>query len=743
MPNGDTTRKILRIAFLLLGAALPAAGQGGFTTVTGTVTDPNGLKYACGAITAQLITAGGASPTLNGGSFTTQTSPVSLGCPTTPGTGAPGSFVMRLADSGVIVPGTTTWKFTVNMTPGIAPPAGTGPQSFSFTTAINCGTNTPSTCTSNQMDISIPLSAGAPALSNASGTGFPVTTPVTVGSGGSITTTGTGTITATNIPSTAYSLSVSGSTITATSNGAGATVTGTDLAVVLNTAMANVSSTCGRFFFKNGIYKISSNTAGPAGAYSAITYGIGIPAAVVAGTSYCEWQFEGEAAPSFLGTSGLTSGVIWDVQSAALPGATVLFAAVFKLPDTGTTYDSTSLVFKNMAVRFPSNQRGCERAIWPREAGQVSYNNVIAWGTTGVLPGTLAPVPGSCGMVGLSTTAALKNQIQFFENTTVAGFDIPYDFSMDHNVGVSVLSQFNNTAACFACTIGGFGYGSAAQQVSSMVNFDDSTNASGVVLGAGAFQGSRLDFFGYSAEFIASPWQSRTTAAWSEANSGYTAGIIYYQILNNEIPVSKFFTSGGVNFQGFESNGNANIALTPGLDNFTRPNAASIGLPWLNYNGGICNASLSGNTAVGNAGSSVCLWSPQVINPDQFSKITVSVNALINSAVVRQNGAVLTYYDYACITGTGRELRKRVAGTFTVLGGPTGSCVAGDSMEVRVIGSNFWAYYTHTGVTTLDFVASDATITSGLPGIALGNASDTISAWSGGSFPTMHGTDSI
>jgi len=140
-------------------------GQGGFTTVTGTITDPNGLKYSCGTISAQLVTAGGASATLNGGGFTTQTSPIGLGCPTSPGTGAPGSFTMRLADSGVIVPSNTTWRFTVNMTPGIAPPAGTGPQSFTVTTAINCSTNTPATCTANAMDISTLLSAAALALS--------------------------------------------------------------------------------------------------------------------------------------------------------------------------------------------------------------------------------------------------------------------------------------------------------------------------------------------------------------------------------------------------------------------------------------------------------------------------------------------------------------------------------------------------------------------------------------------------
>jgi hypothetical protein len=197
---GGSTIAAVRFAFLfafLVSSFVPLArAQGGFTTVTGTITDPNGLKYACGTISAQLVTAGGASPTLNGGGFTTQTSPIALGCPTSPGSGAPGSFAMRLADSGVINPSNTTWRFTVNMSPGIAPPAGTGPQSFTVTTAINCGTNTPATCTSNVIDISTLLSASAPALSNTSGsgTGFPVTTPVTVGSGGSINISGSGSI---------------------------------------------------------------------------------------------------------------------------------------------------------------------------------------------------------------------------------------------------------------------------------------------------------------------------------------------------------------------------------------------------------------------------------------------------------------------------------------------------------------------------------------------------------------------
>src|SRR5271163_1680932 len=135
-------RKILLTLGVFLMCALTARGQGGFTTVTGTITGAtDGLVWSCGTIAAQLITAGGPSPTLNGGGFSTSTSPVALGCPGTNSVPA-GSFSIRLADSGVIVPSNTTWQFTVSIAPGIAPPAGTGPQSFTYTTAINCSTNT-------------------------------------------------------------------------------------------------------------------------------------------------------------------------------------------------------------------------------------------------------------------------------------------------------------------------------------------------------------------------------------------------------------------------------------------------------------------------------------------------------------------------------------------------------------------------------------------------------------------------
>lgn len=103
---------------------LTATAWAQFTTVSGTVTDPNGLPYANGTITATLISS--ASPTLNGFAYTPPTQPVGLS--------TAGSFTMRLGDNTVLLPGGTTWNFLVCSALGTVQPAGgKGPVCFSVT----------------------------------------------------------------------------------------------------------------------------------------------------------------------------------------------------------------------------------------------------------------------------------------------------------------------------------------------------------------------------------------------------------------------------------------------------------------------------------------------------------------------------------------------------------------------------------------------------------------------------------
>jgi hypothetical protein len=146
---------ICGLILLASSLLLPASSSAQFTLVSGTVTDPNGIVYANGTINATLITPGGGpGATLNGASFNQYPGPFQMD-----GTG---SFIFRLPDNNVVQPPGTQWKFTVNIAPGILPPAGTGPQSFSVTLTI---TGSIQSITSN-------LNALAPKLANGLGGSF-------------------------------------------------------------------------------------------------------------------------------------------------------------------------------------------------------------------------------------------------------------------------------------------------------------------------------------------------------------------------------------------------------------------------------------------------------------------------------------------------------------------------------------------------------------------------------------------
>jgi hypothetical protein len=135
------------IPFLVLPPAL-AFGQ--FTTVTGTVIDPNGIPYSQGTITAQLVIAG-VTPTLNGGGFSMTGSA---------GLDNSGNFTMRLVSSTSMSPN-LQWSFTVCSAKGTVNPAiGTGSQ---------CFTPAAITITGSSQSISTQLQAAALALTNTTG----------------------------------------------------------------------------------------------------------------------------------------------------------------------------------------------------------------------------------------------------------------------------------------------------------------------------------------------------------------------------------------------------------------------------------------------------------------------------------------------------------------------------------------------------------------------------------------------
>jgi hypothetical protein len=142
---------IRRILFLVLLFRVAAFAQ--FTTVTGTVTDPNGLAYTFGTISPTLVSSG--SPTLSGLAYTPPTQPTGLNLQ--------GSFTMRLADVSVLSPGSSTWSFHVCSAVGTVSPAfGKGPVCFDVTGISISGAS---------QDIGATLSASALALTSPFGAG--------------------------------------------------------------------------------------------------------------------------------------------------------------------------------------------------------------------------------------------------------------------------------------------------------------------------------------------------------------------------------------------------------------------------------------------------------------------------------------------------------------------------------------------------------------------------------------------
>jgi hypothetical protein len=139
-----------------------AAAQ--FTTVTGTVTDPNGLPYANGTIVPILVIPSGAgSPTLSGAGYAPPIQPTGLD--------KTGSFTMNLADNTVLQPAGTKWNFTVCSAGGtIQPAGGKGPVCFSLAAPI--------TISGSSQSISANLNAVALALSGISTAGVTGGNPV-------------------------------------------------------------------------------------------------------------------------------------------------------------------------------------------------------------------------------------------------------------------------------------------------------------------------------------------------------------------------------------------------------------------------------------------------------------------------------------------------------------------------------------------------------------------------------------
>lgn len=128
-------RAVLRFILfcgIVLGGALTAQAQCNYTQVSATVVDPHGVPYAFAQVTADLVPAPPGAPICGGQPFSGHIGPSQ--------TDSTGAFFILIPPNASITPGSTQWKFTVQISPGVFFPFGTGPQAFSATTTISGAT---------------------------------------------------------------------------------------------------------------------------------------------------------------------------------------------------------------------------------------------------------------------------------------------------------------------------------------------------------------------------------------------------------------------------------------------------------------------------------------------------------------------------------------------------------------------------------------------------------------------------
>src|ERR1700722_11829788 len=99
------TKLVWILIFLASCLLFPASSFAQFTTVTATVTDPNGIPYAGGTMSAVLVPGAAGGYTLNGAPYSGCVGPATLD--------STGKFTANFGDVTLITPGSPQWKITI------------------------------------------------------------------------------------------------------------------------------------------------------------------------------------------------------------------------------------------------------------------------------------------------------------------------------------------------------------------------------------------------------------------------------------------------------------------------------------------------------------------------------------------------------------------------------------------------------------------------------------------------------
>jgi len=575
-------------------------------------------------------------------------------------------------------------------------------------------------------------------------------------------------------PSSTYTFSVVGGTTYATNNKTGVVdFSGSDMRVVWDAVVAAIP-TGGHFFWKNGTYECNSLDQESTGGLSNF-YCIGIPGG--GPSQYAQWILEGETAPppidQFDSTPAQTSGVTFHLSTTAVSSvaANSKIMIVWARPDTVNGV-GPQVFLKNLGVRVPTNQRGCESLVDTTQALSTDYENIA--GDTDVAESSLAfPVQASCvawgktdsgGLMGLSTTGSIK-QANWMRRASTIGMDVGLDIQSEHTLLEHSYAVRGNHGIDYGVR------GGTISHSSVWIASGCGEVARCLTFGANMALGSALTILSFDLEDACPSGGSCSTAFVPvyhalETNPGNTNGLISYSDTLQTIGVqglpNLFDGGGGASFSILQATSQHNIARTPALDSFLRTSAATLGPGWSNIPyPSITSTSLqiAFNTArpIGaGLSSGAAVFIGGTFNNDQFSKVTVAaMNSNTNSVAevfTNANLPTVSHYIYFCFgiaAGGGSGIAKRVAGVTTTLVSQTSAigCNAGDTIELRHIGSSLFAY--RNGVLDNNFAPNpiiDATVTGGFPGVFVQQSAAgavALQNFSGGSPPTIHGTDSL
>ena len=701
-------KKILGLVLLLISLAPKARAQGVGYTIAPPV--PNGTLYVCiyngppmpafpCPVFASIYTAVNLSTPI--------TQPVSLGATgTTTFYGAVGQqFVVQIGVSG-----TLQQQFILTM-PSSTPPGGGG--------------------------------TGSGNAQNALGTAGP------------------------NPQAASYNVYINSGTIYAHNNSTGAIdYSGADLVPVVNNILNNNSTTCGTINFKQGIYQMSSATLESSATNilqaGSLYYGVAIPANAGSTNQYCQWRFIGEQAAYTAGIATQTQGTIFKATAAirtAAVSTSNMLAYFWHRPDT-TNQVGNDVFFQNITFQGVDNQRGNECAFCMYEAGTVDFTNVSCqlapnWGSP--ISPTISPaVAGTNRNICFTSTKNVRNNWQRFIETWAEGADICYDVESEHSITEQASALLCTNAAIIGRLTQAGGAAANILHPGNWTKFTDQENINGITFGPNIGQGNEFSLFGYDIEQLTSTAFARVTNL-TETNKGFSSGIITYRVVNSAVGGAvnnNLWSAGGSGFTMRQGYAPFNIPQAIYTDFGTEPAATGLGLPYQSLSGGEFTAPCTVNgTGIGITTNSVLECSSYYvaasIGADQGVRAVVSacdVNGVL--VYVRAGGttsANISAYRYV-YSGGGHFLQKYVSGTKTTLtSNGSAVCSAGDTIELDVAGTLLTASYIHTGTRTLDFVWTDASVTSGQPGVGVsnGNNLDLLSTVSYINLPTANGNDSI